>query len=106
MEALSPHAMEGPRAQSAHPVTDPAITIVWRRWPVVSERFGRLLGTVEVPGEPEDFEPGCAAASIILAARNARAHPRSMKLRWDAVGRRYIAPEGFPLNRLKTFRQL
>lgn len=86
--------------------------ITWRRWPVVSERFGRLLGTIEVPGEPGDFEPGHAEAGSIGAVKNARgipknvAHPRSMKLRWDAVGRRYIAPEGFPLGRLTTFQQL
>lgn len=79
--------------------------IVWRRWPVVSERFGRLLGTVEVPGEPELWQPR------IFEVRPApppalEATFMNMKLRWDAAGRRYVAPEKFPLGRLTTFQQL
>lgn len=69
--------------------------IVWRRWPVVSARFGCILGTVEVPGEPEKWQPELELFG-----------PRTLKLIWDADGKRYIAPFGFPLGRLTTFQQL
>ena len=72
--------------------------IEWRRWPVVSARFGRLLGTVEVAGEPEKWQPE-------LEFRGGHG-PRTLKLIWDAAERRYIAPFGFPLGRLTTFQQL
>lgn len=86
--------------------------IEWRRYPVVSERFGRLLGTVDVPGEPEKFEPGCVMTRSVGATKAARGipqnvvHSTSARLRWDAAKERYIAPEGFPLGRIETFRQL
>jgi len=72
--------------------------IVWRRWPVVSARFGCLLGTVEVPGELEMWQPE-------VEFRGSHG-PRTLKLIWDATERRYVAPEGFPLGRLTTFQQL
>lgn len=84
--------------------TSRRMIIVWRRWPVVSERFGRLLGTVEVPGEPEKWQP-----EVVIKDRETGqivARSASLKLRWDAAGRRYVAPEKFPLGRLTTFQQL
>lgn len=71
------------------------LVIAWHWWPVVSGRFGCLLGVVKVPGEPEKWQP-----EVELSGS------RTLKLIWDADGKRYIAPFGFPLGRLETFQQL